>query len=89
MIDYKLKVMHDEYDTLNFSPMRQNYKAYLSKENNLGVDSSMFLPYDSNFCDTIFAENTDHISNNIPEIGPILSPHWWCKIKDPLNQNIN
>ena len=27
MIDYKLKAMHDEYDKLNFSPMRHNIKA--------------------------------------------------------------
>ena len=31
MIDYKLKVVHDEYDTLNFSSVRPNGKAYTSK----------------------------------------------------------
>ena len=60
--------MHDEDDTLNFYPMRQNGKVYPSEENNWGDNSSIFPPYEWNLCDTIIAENTDLRSNNIPEI---------------------
>ena len=67
MIDCKLKVIHDEDYTLNFYPMRQNGKVYTREENNLGDNSSIFLPYEWNFCDTIIAENTYLRSNNIPE----------------------
>ena len=55
-----------EYDTINFSPIGQNRKAYPREENNCGDESSMFLLYDRHWCDTIVAENTDLISNNIP-----------------------
>ena len=67
MIDYKLKVVHDEDDTLYLSPMRHNDKAYTREENNLGDDSSMFLQDDVNLCDTIIAENIDLSRNEIPE----------------------
>ena len=74
MIDYKLKVTHDEDDTLIFSPTRKNGKAYPREENNLGDDSSMFIPDDGNFCDTIIAKNKDLSSNNILErIDSVLS----------------
>ena len=59
--------MHDEDDTLNFYPMRRNGKVYPSEENNLGDNSSIFLPDEVNLCDTIIAENTDLRIDNIPE----------------------
>ena len=68
MIDYKLKLMNDEDDTLNFSTMRQNYKAYPREENNLGDDSSRFFLDYRNFCDTIIDDITYLSSNNIHEI---------------------
>ena len=68
MIDYKLKLMNDEDDTLNFSTMRQNYKAYPREENNLGDDSSRFLLDYRNLCDTIIDDITYLSSNNIHEI---------------------
>ena len=43
MIGYKLKVVHDEYDTLNLYPSRHNGKYHPREENNLDDDSSMFL----------------------------------------------
>ena len=68
MIDYKLKLMNYEDDTLNFSTMRQNYKAYPREENNLGDDSSRFLLDYRNLCDTIIDDITYLSSNNIHEI---------------------
>ena len=65
MIYYKLKVMHDEYYKLNFSPTRHNRKAYPKEENNLGDDSSMFLAGYGNLCDTIIAANIYLVRNNI------------------------
>ena len=59
--------MHDEDDTLNLSPMRQNSIAYTREENNWGNDFCMFLPDDGGFCDTVMAYNTELRSNNIPE----------------------
>ena len=59
--------MHDEDDTLNVSPMRQNSIAYTREENNWGNDSGMFLPDDGGLCDTVMADNTELRSNNIPE----------------------
>ena len=74
MIYYKLKVVHDEDGTLNFPPMRQNGKGYPREENNLGDDSSMCPPDDGDLRDTIIAENTNLINNNIPEsIHSVLS----------------
>ena len=67
MIDCKLKVMHNEDDKINFYPMRQNGRVYPREENNMGDNSSIFLPYEWNLCDTIIVENTDLRSNNIPE----------------------
>ena len=68
MIYYKLNVNNYEYYTLNLSTMIQNSKVYTREENNLGSDSSMFLPDASNLCDTVVAEKTDLSRNNIPEI---------------------
>ena len=68
MIDYKFKVVHYEYYTLNLYNMIRNIHNYPRGENNLGDDSSMFLTYDWNLCDTIIADNIELISNNITEI---------------------
>ena len=67
MVAYKLKVMHNEYDTLNFWLIRQNSNSYPREENNCGDDSSIFiLDYDHLF-GTIIDGNTYIISNNIME----------------------
>ena len=68
MIDYKLRVVRYEYDTLNFSPMRQNSNVYPSGEKNCGDDSSMFLQDYRHLCVTFVVENTDLISNKFSEI---------------------
>ena len=44
MVDYKLKVMCVEYDTLNFFPIRHNYNAYLRVYNNCGDGIGTVLP---------------------------------------------
>ena len=67
MIDYKLKVIHDEDDTVYLYPMGQSGKDYYKEENNLGDDYIMFLLDDDNLCDTIISDNTDFIRNKIPE----------------------
>ena len=43
MAPYKSKVMHVEYDILNFYSIIQNINYYPREENNCGDDSSMFL----------------------------------------------
>ena len=58
MIDYKLKVMHDKDDTLNFYTMRHNGKAYSKEENNLVFDYSMCIIDDRHMFYTIIAEKT-------------------------------
>ena len=67
MIDYRLKVIHDDDDTLHLFPRIQNSNAYTKEENNCGDDSIMFLPYDGHMGDTVISENTDLSSNKIPE----------------------
>ena len=58
--------MHNEYDALNVYPMIQNRNAYPRGYNSFGDDSSMFIKYDGNLCETTIVDNTDLISNNIP-----------------------
>ena len=67
MVDYRLKLIHDEYDTINFKPIRQKINTYPRQENNCGDDSIMFLPDYGNLCDTVIAENTDLSINKMYE----------------------
>ena len=68
MVAYKLKVIHVEDYTINFSPIRQNINGYTMKYNNCGDYSSKFIPDYGNLWDTVIHENTDISSNRIPEI---------------------
>ena len=67
MVAYKLKVMHDEDDTLYLLPMRHIRNAYPREENNCGDDSVMFLIDERHMGGTIISKNTDLRSNNVPE----------------------
>ena len=55
MIDYELKLMHDEDNILSFFAIRQNCKEYPREENNLGDDYSMYLTNDCHMCDTVIS----------------------------------
>ena len=57
--------MHDGEDILYLYHVRQNRKAYTREENDLGDDSSMSIPDDRNFCDTISTDNIDLGINDI------------------------
>ena len=59
--------MHDEDDTLNFYPLRQNINAYIREEKNFGDDSSVFLPNDGHLGDTAVPENTYLGRDKIPD----------------------
>ena len=65
MVAYKSRVIHVEYDTLNFCPTIYNRNAYPEEYNNVGYDSSMILIYYGNMGDTVIPENKYISSNNI------------------------
>ena len=81
MIPYKSKVMHIEDNIMFFSPTIYNINDYPQEEINFGDYSSMVFQDDGHLCDTIISDNTDLISNNVPEIcDPFLSYiHIGCK----------
>ena len=63
MLANKLKLVHDEYDTLHLSPLRHNRKSYPREENNCGDDYIMFITDDGHMCDTVISNNT-YLSRN-------------------------
>ena len=54
-MDDKWKVINDEYDTLNFSAMRHNGKAYPRKYDNFDYYSSMSFTDDEHMCDSVIS----------------------------------
>ena len=58
MVAYKLKLMHDRYDTIHLYPMKQNTNAYNREENNCGDNSIMFFADEGHVCDTVIDEKT-------------------------------
>ena len=64
MIPYKSKVMHTEYDILNFSPIIQKINSYPRKENNYGDDSSMFLLDDKQML--LIVEGSESVGHMLP-----------------------
>ena len=57
MVAYKSNMMHVEYYTLNFFPIRHNRNAYPREDNNGSDDSSTFMLDNRHSRETIIPEN--------------------------------
>ena len=67
MVAYKSRVIHVEYDTLNFCPTIYNRNAYPEEYNNCLYDYSAVLIYEGHLGENIIPEHTYPSSNKIPE----------------------
>ena len=68
ILDYKFKVIHLEYDTLDLLPTKQYDNTYHRVYNNCGDDYGTVIPYSRYLCDTVILENIYLSSNKITEI---------------------
>ena len=67
IVPYKSKVIHVEYDIINFSPLIQNIDYYPREDNKYGDDFRMFIIDDGHLCDIVIAENIYIRRNKITE----------------------